>query len=355
MKFGFVYYTLFFFSSPANAAGVCSDYIQKLNQTELNTTESNSAKPNKTQTTSAYKVAQQTVLFPPEGEFYTFEYLLRIAIHEAFEGLDFYTDEPLDFLNMSIDHVLPRALGGPDNVFNFVPTSPKNNSKKGHKFTYNDLETLQIVKEIYGPKVMELLKHYGAFDDRENSLRSAVQINAFRRNYTISRMATQQSLSVLDPEVYKDKLALFRRKPDFVSFSLQYVILAFARALSDLNESSLEKTLDSQVFKFKIDKNSKITLAPEDLNAFNISMTYRPRGRKVIEERLAVQRLLFDVTQFEVNKVTGDLEVEIKFHPMFALKLLETPKDQAQAEAFISNFFKPSDIKIEEFKDWIEL
>lgn len=88
-----------------------------------------------------HKLALSTVDFPDEGHFYTFERILRIALYDAYGGRDFYTGERLDFDLMSIDHILPRSLGGPDNIWNFVPTTGITTLEKA---AYLQSKTLKI-------------------------------------------------------------------------------------------------------------------------------------------------------------------------------------------------------------------
>lgn len=46
--------------------------------------------------------------------------LLRKAIHEAYFGICFYTGRNVDFNEMCIDHVIPKAKGGSDCISNYV-------------------------------------------------------------------------------------------------------------------------------------------------------------------------------------------------------------------------------------------
>ena len=56
---------------------------------------------------------------------------LRKAIFEVFGGRCVATGAPLSLKNMTIDHVIPRSKGGPDNIFNYALMSSPINNKKG--------------------------------------------------------------------------------------------------------------------------------------------------------------------------------------------------------------------------------
>jgi hypothetical protein len=45
------------------------------------------------------------------------------SIYEVHKGMCFWTRAPLSADDFALDHVLPKSRGGPDNLFNLVPTS----------------------------------------------------------------------------------------------------------------------------------------------------------------------------------------------------------------------------------------
>ncbi len=96
--------------------------------------------------------------FPSEGNFPLNDVQMRKALYEAFSGRDFYRNEPIPFENMVIDHIVPRALGGPDNIFNYVPTIARLNGKKSASFDQMSATAiLAIVRTVYAPRVLEMI------------------------------------------------------------------------------------------------------------------------------------------------------------------------------------------------------
>ncbi|MFI3251974.1 MAG: HNH endonuclease domain-containing protein, partial [bacterium] len=53
--------------------------------------------------------------------------------------LDFYTNEPIDINDVSIDHVIPWSFMYSDDIWNLVVTSKSNNSKKSNKIPSKDI------------------------------------------------------------------------------------------------------------------------------------------------------------------------------------------------------------------------
>ncbi len=344
--FNLTFLNLFFFT-PAIFADQCLVYLSNSEGNDV--VGSNEVLSPKLLT--PYAIAHQQIHFPKEGQFFTFEHLLRIAIHEAFEGLDFYTGEPLAFDRMSIDHVLPKALKGPDNIFNFVPTNGATNSLKGHKFTFTDLENLKIVSEIYGPRMMALLKQYGAFENREIELQRAVLASARRNTYRHRRpIPPIPNLS----EVIATKPMVFRRTMDVPSETLKKLILIFASELSTLKESEFQKLIQSKVFRFNLNIKNAPELKFEDQARHNLILSYRNIGGKLHTDSLALETNMFEVSDYDFDRRKGKVSVEIKFHPMLILSLLEVPTNIDLAKEYIDQFFKPSDISRDEFIHWAE-
>jgi len=96
--------------------------------------------------------------FPPEGRFPTSSPYVRNAVYAAFGGIDFYTGRPLAKHEMSIDHIVPRSLGGEDNVFNYIPTRQSINSAKCDKYDpISAAPLLHIVRVHFAPRVLRLI------------------------------------------------------------------------------------------------------------------------------------------------------------------------------------------------------
>lgn len=60
---------------------------------------------------------------------------LRRALYDAHSGLDGYSGQPINVTEMHVDHIIPRHLGGPDHVWNYLPTSELTNARKSGKFS----------------------------------------------------------------------------------------------------------------------------------------------------------------------------------------------------------------------------
>jgi hypothetical protein len=84
--------------------------------------------------------------------------LLRQAIYQAFDGKCFYTGQKVDFLDMHIDHVLPKSKGGQNCIANYVLTSSYINEKKNGKLDELLVERmLYINKLVFAPKTLMIL------------------------------------------------------------------------------------------------------------------------------------------------------------------------------------------------------
>ena len=96
--------------------------------------------------------------FPAEGEVSLADPLVRRVIHEVYGAVDFWTRAPLALDEMHLDHVYPRALGGPDNVFNLVSTSAPVNIGKSDTFdAVAFVPVLAIIRAVYAPRVLTAL------------------------------------------------------------------------------------------------------------------------------------------------------------------------------------------------------
>jgi hypothetical protein len=99
--------------------------------------------------------------FPDDGRVSCASQTVRRAIHEAHGRRDFWTRAPLPFDAMSLDHVWPRAKGGPDHAFNLVPTElPLNLAKQDKLDEVAATAVLAIVRTHFGPKSLALIARY---------------------------------------------------------------------------------------------------------------------------------------------------------------------------------------------------
>lgn len=79
------------------------------------------------------KITIDSLNFPSEWDLPISNPILRMAIYKAFGGRDFYTSRPIQIEEMVIDHIIPRAKGGRDNIYNYVPTTRYPNIMKSDK------------------------------------------------------------------------------------------------------------------------------------------------------------------------------------------------------------------------------
>lgn len=298
--------------------------------------------------TSPHQIALNTIKFPEEGEFYIFERILRIALYEAYEGRDFYTGQPLQFDLMSIDHVLPKSLGGPNNVFNYVPTTGMINSKKGSKFTHQNIKDLQYIAQHFAPRVMAHLTLYGAFEKREDDLNKA-RIAARKKNpgrHLMMEKAREKMLAVP---------TLFRRRMDIPDPAIQEVLYHFSKELSLLDEKEYARAIERKYYQFEIDyKEAPGNVSSDMPLSYSIYLSYRRIGGKLDEEVTATADSLFTITDYNYNKKKGKIEVGVEFHPLFAQKMLEAPSSRDGAMSYLNYFFRAVDITREEYMDWSE-
>lgn len=83
---------------------------------------------------------------------------LRVAIYEAFKGKCFWSGRDVRRDAFNVDHVVPVAKGGRDEIENFVLSDPDiNNLKNDLIDTYLVERVLYIVHTVYAPRVASVL------------------------------------------------------------------------------------------------------------------------------------------------------------------------------------------------------
>lgn len=94
--------------------------------------------------------------FPAEANYLTSDRIVREEIYKSFRGKNFYNEAKIEFDEMFIDHVIPVSGGGPDNIYNYVPTTCSFNGKKGSKINEESIQRiLSIVHMAYAPQIIE--------------------------------------------------------------------------------------------------------------------------------------------------------------------------------------------------------
>ncbi len=97
--------------------------------------------------------------FPESANYKTSSSVLRKAIYKAFNGKCFYTGTDISINDMHIDHVLPVSKGGPDNYYNYVPTTQRINGKKTNHFDEKSaVAILSLIRTAYVDKVKIIVK-----------------------------------------------------------------------------------------------------------------------------------------------------------------------------------------------------
>jgi hypothetical protein len=89
---------------------------------------------------------------------YTTDPDLRVAIFEAFEGKCFWSGRDVQQDAFHVDHVVPVAKGGKDEIENFVLSDPDINKLKSDLMDTDLVDrVLYIVRTVYAPRVASVL------------------------------------------------------------------------------------------------------------------------------------------------------------------------------------------------------
>ncbi len=119
--------------------------------------------------------------FPAEANCQTNDPHLRAAMWNAFEGRDYYSGCSISKRNMSIDHVTPQSHGGPDNIYNYVLTTHRNNSKINCKMDSPMVYgVLYFIRVCYAPKALRL---YQYLLSGEMEIKEAVRIERMKNRF----------------------------------------------------------------------------------------------------------------------------------------------------------------------------
>lgn len=84
---------------------------------------------------------------------------LRVAVFEAFKGKCFWSGRSVQIDLFHVDHVVPVAKGGKDEIENFVLSDPDINILKSDLLDPEFVErVLYIVRIVYAPRVKYVLE-----------------------------------------------------------------------------------------------------------------------------------------------------------------------------------------------------
>lgn len=112
---------------------------------------------------------------------------VRMAVYRSFKGICFWTRQPLAFEEMHLDHVWPRVKGGPDNLFNLVPTTQSMNLFKSAAFDPEaTTAVLAIIRLRYGPSCLRFLDQLKARAPTQRHLQAQLRAQ-LRAQETLAR------------------------------------------------------------------------------------------------------------------------------------------------------------------------
>ena len=93
--------------------------------------------------------------FPEEADVSIGNPDLRKAIFEVFNGKCPNTGHPIEFDEMVIDHIIPKSLGGPDNIYNYSLSLSRPNLIKSDFLDPNTVIGLLYITRIKAQKVLD--------------------------------------------------------------------------------------------------------------------------------------------------------------------------------------------------------
>ena len=63
--------------------------------------------------------------------------------------MDLFTD---DDVMMTVEHVIPRSLGGKNHISNYLPACQRCNERRGTEYIYTDISSKKITYDRHGAK-----------------------------------------------------------------------------------------------------------------------------------------------------------------------------------------------------------
>lgn len=117
--------------------------------------------------------------FPPSGYVSLNDPLVRQAIYSTHKGRDFWTRAPLDFKSMVLDHVFPASQGGPNHLWNLVPTHAEVNASKGDRIDpEGTVAVLSILRIYFAPAAARRLAKLKIPKEKEADVVAYLERNA---------------------------------------------------------------------------------------------------------------------------------------------------------------------------------
>ncbi len=271
-------------------------------------------------------------LFPSDSNIAISDLELRQAIYNVFKGKDYYTGQPITFQEMRIDHIVPKSKGGPDNIYNYVPTSARINARKGARFdAMAATAILAMVRTTYAPKVEKAYKARLQQIANERAKRIAdaetlrQQQNAEReRNRQISpapRASTSSSTKVVnhqlsfeqndvriresvialqkfafdnknlvsENEIFLSNESLVKIQSIYPEFEIGYAFTFFVRAQKVFADGRITNSGGSNLFVFMESTEEALVTHPESTNVVAINSNQESSHRLHFQAELDQQ------------------------------------------------------------------
>lgn len=259
--------------------------------------------------------------FPENAEFRTVEAVLKEAIYEAFEGKDYYTGEEISLREMTVDHIIAKSKGGPNNIFNYVPTVESENKDKGASFIWSrEGRALTDVRDIYGPRVVAILEAQGV-----------LALRAKNREYLMLR-----GRKLKKPGYH---IMFHGLTPELEPF-INHIFKEFTQR-SDVEKKEIQRTNIMTVPLARFDEGS----VERALSEFRYNMDYVDRE---FRERHEAEGEVIEIHSEDFS-FAAKSEIDVRIHPELIKALLES--DVALS---VDDVFSPSSISREDFVRWTD-
>ncbi len=260
--------------------------------------------------------------FPSNAGFLTRESVMRRAIYEAFDGRDYYTGKKMKFHEMTIDHIIPKSKGGPNNIFNYVPTVAAVNEDKGSSFVWSrESRALSDVRDVYGPKVMAILEAQGVIMLKTRQLErlEAIRQQLKQPGYHIMFHGLTLEVELFMNHVFKE----FSQRSEDEKVEIQRTNIITVPLLN-FDEPEIEHTLGE----------------------FRYSMDYVDRD---LRERNEAEGEVMTLQSEDFNFAARS-EVDVRIHPEIIKKLIEAGSNSLSVDDILDS----SAISREDFVNWTD-
>ncbi len=323
-------------SLDTKAVSLCS-HILEINYEELN----------------LHEHALENFNFPIEGDFPLSFQEMRWALYIIYDRRDFYTGARIEFSEMTIDHVIPRSKGGPDNFFNYVPTSDQENQKKADTFDESHIKALEHIRDKYGPMLISYFKRNDLYEvyqrelDKKKRRKKIAEMYARIKSLKEAQKATTQVQSVP------------RSRPEpgiYVSYSeVSVEYFKFIQVVIDQMSSMSEEEVyrDRGRLSFRID-DFDITVNEWLIESVGYTITKINVSDEFRQERDDISGQLLEVINMPFDRDVEGLEVDIEFNLGFLEKIFNISRIVSDDERERANLglFNKSVLSPVEYVKW---